>query len=663
MTAVDRCRDWLQRGVGSAVCAVALLAAITSGSKFWMYNLTLIAVYGLVVVGLNVVAGYAGQVSFAQTAFMAMGGYGVGILATNHGWNPWAALVLAAVLAAIVAMVIGTPLFKLRGHYFTMATFALAIGVDSYVTGATQLTGGAVGISAIPPLRIGGLSSYQPVPMLLLASACCAAAMLLVVRFRTSHVGRAWKTVASREDVAASLGLRVRRAKLLAFVIAAVFGAVGGGLYAEATGFVSPDLYSVTIVVNLFVMLFIGGRGRTFGPLLGAAVIIVLPEELSSISSLQGIVFDVLLLAIVLVRPQGLLGRAGDGRGNRARWIPRRLGRRLGGLPTRETPFAAASAERTPLPRALPVERPPTHALLGEGRIVSSARDGTPRELRVAGVTKRFGGVMALSDVTVELSEGRITGLIGPNGAGKSTLLSILAGATPPTSGSVHFGDVELTGRGREPAARAGIVQTFQQASPISGLTALDNVLVGMTARYGGSAALLGGVMPGQRRHQAGLRDHGERVLEAFGLADCAQSDAASLSFGQLRLLEIARAYATEPRILLLDEPAAGLNQTEVTQLREVILELRSAGIGVFVVDHDVPFLFGLCDEIVAMEFGKVIGKGAPEAIQNDERVRAAYLTVDNGSGSAPSAEASPGDEGEPDGKANSGSAGLVERL
>lgn len=249
--------------------------------------------------------------------------------------------------------------------------------------------------------------------------------------------------------------------------------------------------------------------------------------------------------------------------------------------------------------------------------------------LDATGISKRFGGVTALSDVSLRLSVGQVLGLIGPNGAGKSTFLSILAGAQRPDSGQVRFGRETLTGRGRASAARIGVIQTFQQPSPIAGLTVTENVLVGMTmrSRRGIIAALR--LSRRLRREQAGLRDQAEEIIAAFGLAELARQDAAGLSFGQLRLLEIARAMAARPRILLLDEPAAGLSSGEAAQLARLIGGLRADGIGVLVVDHDVPFLFGICDEIVAMDFGRVIATGPPADIEANERVKAAYLSTE----------------------------------
>lgn len=276
-------------------------------SSFWIYNVTLLATYAIVVIGLNILVGYVGIVSFAQTAFMAVGGYGVAVLTVTDHWNPWLAAVVAVCVAGGLALVVGLPLLRLKGHYLTMATFALAIAVYYFATGA-GFTGGAVGISAVPALSVGSVSFGNAIPMELLASGIAIAALYIVGQLARSHIGRDWKAIAAREDVAISLGVRVLSRKLMAFALAAVFAAIGGVLYVEGTSFVSPDLYSTTIIVNLFVMLFIGGRARTIGPVIGAAIVLVVPELISSLSSIEGIVFDAVLLLIILFFPSGVVG-------------------------------------------------------------------------------------------------------------------------------------------------------------------------------------------------------------------------------------------------------------------------------------------------------------------------------------------------------------------
>lgn len=307
---------------GPLLVAIVLLVFYAGNDSFWIYNLTLVAVYAIIVVGLNVFVGYIGLVTFAQTAFMAVGGYSVAILTVRHGWNPWPAMLVGILLTVVAAAVVGVPLLRLRGHYLTMATFALALGTFGYLTGATGFTGGSVGISGVPPLAIGSFSLADPRQAFLGCWVVLALVSWIGVRLRNSHVGRAWQTIASREEAGASLGLRVQRYKVTAFILAGVFGAVGGGLYVSFTTYVSPDLYDSTIGVNLFVMLFLGGRGRTLAPVVGAAVLLLVPQEFSSISDYQAILFDCVLLLIILFRPGGLLEppqwllrlRRGDGR-------------------------------------------------------------------------------------------------------------------------------------------------------------------------------------------------------------------------------------------------------------------------------------------------------------------------------------------------------------
>ena len=324
--------------VGPLLVATVLLVFYAGNDSFWIYNLTLVAIYAIIVVGLNVFVGYIGLVTFAQTAFMAVGGYSLAILTVRHGWNPWLAMLAGILLTVVAAALIGVPLLRLRGHYLTMATFALALGTFGYLTGATGFTGGSVGISGVPPPAIGSFSLADPRQAFLGCWVLVAVATWIGVRLRDSHVGRAWQTIASREEAGASLGLRVQRYKVIAFILAGVFGSVGGALYVGITTYVSPDLYDSSIGVNLFVMLFLGGRGRTLAPIVGSAVLLLVPQEFASISDYQAILFDCVLLLIILFRPGGLL--------DPPQWLLRR-GRRGGR--TEKEPAAAGEPLPTPI--------------------------------------------------------------------------------------------------------------------------------------------------------------------------------------------------------------------------------------------------------------------------------------------------------------------------
>jgi branched-chain amino acid transport system permease protein len=330
----------MTRLAGPAAVAIVLAAVWVGNSTGWIYNLTLVGTYAIVVCGLNIMLGYAGLVSFAQTAFMAVGGYAIAILAVHHSVSPWLGLLVGMIVAGVAAALIGLVLFRLRGHYLTMASFALAMSAFGYATAAVSFTGGSVGIAGVPPLGAGSFVFSDPRHAYLLVWLLVGVCVYAGVRARESHVGRAWRTIADNEDVAASVGLPVLRYKILAFVIAAVMGALGGGLYVDFTSYVNPELYAPAIIVNIFLMLFLGGKGHTLGPIVGSAIVVIIPLQIAGISDIQTIVFNVALLVLILVLPGGLL----DGGSWRSLVSPvRRL--RRGGTEVRMTPAAEREME------------------------------------------------------------------------------------------------------------------------------------------------------------------------------------------------------------------------------------------------------------------------------------------------------------------------------
>lgn len=311
-----------------ALIVAAVVAAPFGGSRLVIYNLTMTALYAIVVMSLNLLLGLAGQVSFAQTTFMAIGGYGSALLTTRLGLDPWLALLLSALVAVVASVAIGRPLLRLRGHYLAMATFALALGTNSFVTAATPLTNGSIGISGVPALTAGGLSFGDPIAFYALSWIACGLATGLFALLANSYIGRAWRALATGREVAATLGIDVTAYKVLAFAIAALMASVAGSLYVEYTSFVGPDLYDINIVVNVFLMLFIGGRGSTVGPIIGAGLLTFAPQMLSGLEQYQNLVFFVFLLLLILIWPSGLFGRVRNSDPLETilpRWLRRRI--------------------------------------------------------------------------------------------------------------------------------------------------------------------------------------------------------------------------------------------------------------------------------------------------------------------------------------------------
>jgi len=324
--------ELLRRRAEPLVLAAIILVVIAAGffgSRLTVYNMTITALYAMVVISLNIVLGLAGQVSFAQTSFMAIGGYGSALMSLRLGLDPWLALLLSAVIALLAALAIGRPLLRLRGHYLAMATFSLALGTFSFAAAATDWTNGTIGISGIPPLSIAGFALDGAGSFYVLSWCACAIAVGIFALLAHSHIGRAWRALANGQDIAATLGIDVPTYKLLAFAIGAVMASVAGSLYVEFTSFVGPDLYDIGIIINLFLMLFVGGRGSLVGPILGAGLLTFAPQFLAGLEQYQNLVFFIFLLVLIIVWPAGLFGRVQDSAPLQT-ILPIRLRRRTG---------------------------------------------------------------------------------------------------------------------------------------------------------------------------------------------------------------------------------------------------------------------------------------------------------------------------------------------
>lgn len=291
----------------AAIIAICCLAPFF-GSRFIIYNLTIIALYSTVVISLNLLLGLAGQASFAQTTFMAIGGYGVAIMTTRYGFNPWLAILVAVALSVCLALIMGKPLLRLRGHYLSMGTVALALGTASFANAST-FTNGGWGITGIPPLTIGEFSFRNPIAFYTLAWTICALGLAAYYLLGNSHIGRAWRALSTQQEIASTLGIDVPRYKLVALVIAAVMASIAGSFYVAFTRFVGPDLYDIAIVINLMFMLFVGGLRSVVGPILGASFVIMVPQLVVGFERYQNIIFFTLLLLVLLIWPAGLLGR------------------------------------------------------------------------------------------------------------------------------------------------------------------------------------------------------------------------------------------------------------------------------------------------------------------------------------------------------------------
>ena len=575
------------RAARLAAWALVLLAAavpLLTANTYYLFLAMLIGVGVVVCAGLNILAGNSGQVSLGHAGLYAIGAYTGAILATRLGLGFWLALPAAALASAAVGTLLAMPALRVSGPYLAMVTIAFGIIVEHGLIEWEALTRGFGGIADIPKPSLGGMPLTLP-QYYYVVGAAVAASLLLARNLARSPWGRALVAVRESELAAESLGLNPYLVRAAAFALSAAFAGAGGCLYAYLTGFVSPDSFTFqTSILFLLIVLF-GGLGRVAGPLIGCIVLMVLPELLQQFSDYRLILYGMLLLGSIYFLPQGVAGAIDA-------WLAR---------------------FRPPVPGSEATPTAPTPAVAAG-------------VLEARGVRMSFGGLHALIEVDLTVAPGSIHALIGPNGAGKTTLLNILSGYYRPTGGAVRFGGRELQGRPAHAIARGGIGRTFQTTQLFEEMAALENVQVGLAGpRLGG----IGGALLGRRAvatREAGLRDEALALLAFVGYPGSPHERARNLAFGHRRLVEIARALAARPAVLLLDEPAAGLAAAEVDELRQLIRRVREAGIAVLLVGHHMELVMDVSDRVTVLDYGRVIAEGPPAHIQADPAVLEAYL-------------------------------------
>ena len=563
---------------------------------FWITQANYIGMYALVALGLVLLTGVAGLTSFGQAAFVGMGAYTTAYLTTAHGLSPWVTVWIALVITAVAALVLAWITLRMSGHYLPLATIAWGLSLY-YTLGNIDALGKYDGLLGLPAINFFGTELRSGRSFYYLLWVIVVLASFATLHLLDSRVGRALRAVKGGVTMAEAMGVNTFRTKVMAFVIAAIFAAISGWLFAHFQRTVNPSPFGLGKGIEYLFMAVLGGVGHVWGAIVGAGIVKILEEQLQTwLPRLMGSSgnYEVIVFGIVLVL---VLHYARDGvwafiEG----WLP----------PVRrkvDWHGAAPLAEQS---------KPP------QGELV----------LDVQAVRKQFGGLVAVNDVSFQVKAGEIVGLIGPNGAGKSTTFNLVTGVLPATSGAVSFRGQRIDGMASRDIAKRGLSRTFQHVKMIPTMTVLENVALGAHLR--GSRGVAAAMLRLDRAEERSLLREAERQLKRIGMEQYLHEQAGNLAMGPQRLMEIARALCADPALLLLDEPAAGLRHKEKQALVEVLRQLRSEGLSILLVEHDMDLVMQVTDRIVVMEFGTKLMEGTPSEVRASPAVRAAYLGTEH---------------------------------
>jgi branched-chain amino acid transport system permease protein len=575
-----------------ALCALAAWPLVMS-SPYDLRLFTLAGVFAILVIGYQFIFGYVGELSLSQGAFFGFSAYVTGILAVKAGLGFPETFLFSIGGCVLLAALISIPVLRLASHYFALATLGIGQVLLLLAIDWQSLTGGAIGLSGVPLPRLFGGQIGRGWPLLLFVWIFVLLAAAVAYQTKRGLYGLACHMVRQNAVAARALAIDPDSLRFAMFLLSAAMAGAAGALHAHTIRIVSPEGLDFKVMISCLTMAVIGGRTHIWGAIAGALLIVHLPEWLRGFERSYILITSSILIVILIVAPEGMAGLI-------ERIMPKRSRSKETALRKFDDPRTAPPEGRALLPSETPI-------------------------LSIQNVTKTFGGVHALNGVSFSLMRGSITAIIGPNGSGKTTLVNCITGIYRADEGTIVLGGNNIVGVSSNEIASRGVARTFQNLRLVEDMTVLDNVAV---ARFGAEGASLAKAMLMGRRDPmlTRAREYAMHVLRRFGLDGLADVDCGSLAHGTKRLVEIARAICLEPMVLLLDEPAAGLNESEQSELAEHLQVLAAQGLTLLIIEHNMEFLKTLATHMVCLDYGQLIASGRPNAIYQDERVIEAYI-------------------------------------
>ncbi|MFC8662008.1 ATP-binding cassette domain-containing protein [Streptomyces sp. NPDC057199] len=583
------------RAGGLAVIAVAAWLLPYGLGSYSIHVVNIALIYALLAIGMGLAMGVSGQINLSQVAFFGVGAYTLAILTTDSGYGFWAAAVIAVLATVATGLFVGIPALRMQSHYLGIVTLGLALGFINWITNAS-VTGGADGISGIPLPTLPGIDLSSEYLYYYLELVVCTLGLgfgLFVVR---TSLGRRLRAMRDDSLAAGAMGAEIPLLRMTAFLLASLYGGLAGVLYAGLIRYVAPETFSIGNMFILLAMVIIGGRRSLVGCVVGAVGLTLIREWLSDFSTYAQLGYGVVVVLMVVFAPTGLAG-----------------------IPSRVREFAHRRRRSHTEDRARLRPFQPYEAVEVPGA-------GHEPLLEIRSVTKDFRGLRALDDVSLTVRPGEIRGIVGPNGSGKTTLFNVISGFYRATSGQVRFGGRATTTARPYALSLLGVARTFQNLRLFGQLTVRENILVALDRTRTYTIWQYAVWQPGVVRRERQLRRQAQELLERFGLADFAEAAPGSLPYGIQRRIEIARAMASRPRLLLLDEPAAGLNGEEVQQLARIVRSIRDSGTTVVLIEHNMGLVMSLCERVTVLSSGGVIAEGTPAEVVAAPQVIEAYL-------------------------------------